>query len=303
MTEHPSSSGEEHGTVHQPVLLRETLQFLDLQPGLIVVDGTVGAGGHSRHILPAIEPGGRLIGLDRDPAMLQRAAAVLKADNCQLIHADYSQLRHILDELHVEFADRILLDLGISSDQLAEAQRGFGFESAGPLDLRFDPGKGQPAWQLLATASQDELEEIFRTFGEERHSRRIAGAVVRRRSQRPLCTARELAELVRQTVPRGGAGSRIHPATRIFQALRIAVNNELQILEETLHHVLPASLCTGGRAVIISFHSLEDRLVKSAFRDKKQWHNLTPKPITATETEKKVNPRSRSAKLRAAEKR
>jgi len=302
MTASSTPSGGEPGpTLHRPVMVREVLRLLELQPGMTVVDGTVGGGGHSQHILNHIGPEGVLIGLDRDPTMTQRAAAVLAAKNCRLYTAKYSELRAILDELHVDFVDRLFLDLGMSSDQLADEQRGFSFESPGPLDLRFNPHEGRPAFELLESAALEELERIFREFGEDPFSRQIAREIIRRRGGQPLRTARDLVEIVQQAVPRDARKtSRRHPATRVFQALRIAVNDELRILEYTLHHTVHETLQAGGRSVVLTFHSLEDRLAKIAFRDTSQWHNLTPKPVTATANEQKVNPRSRTAKLRAA---
>lgn len=294
-----ASSGDPGRTVHQPVLVRDVLRLLAVESGHTVVDGTVGAGGHSRLLLEHIGPGGVLIGLDRDPQMLARARVVLDAPNCHLIHASYSQLPSVLEQLDVSRVDRILLDLGYASDQLADERRGFGFDSEGPLDLRFDTSQGQPAGELLAQAAEEELERIFRDYGEEPHARKLAAEIVRRRSTQPIATARDLSELA-SGLAGGRRHRKHHPATLAFQALRIAVNDELGHLEKTLHEVLPAVLVPGGRAAIISFHSLEDRLVKNAFRNKDQWETLTPKPVTATAVERTINPRSRSAKLRAA---
>jgi len=309
MSSSSASFGPPRRTVHQPVLLREVLQHLAPRPEQTIVDGTVGAGGHATHILNLIGPTGTLFGLDRDTDMLARAGAVIRAKpqaaNCHLVQASYSELRNVLDQFHVDTVDGILLDLGLSSDQLADEGRGFGFASTG-LDMRFDPTTGQPASELLATASEDELERIFREYGEESHSRRIAAEIVRRRMQRPIATAAELAELVaRLRLSRSRSRSQApawerSSAAQVFQALRIAANDELRHLETMLHRVFGETLRAGGRAVVISFHSLEDRLVKTAFRDKDQWENLTSKPVTATTVEKKMNPRSRAAKLRAA---
>ena len=285
--------------MHEPVLVREVLRLLALEPGQTLVDGTVGAGGHGVHILKRISPGGTLFGLDRDPEMLSRAAVVLSGENCHLVQTSYSELRSVLDRFHVDTVDRILLDLGLSSDQLDDDRRGFRFDSGGPLDMRFDPTQGRPAVELLATESEEELARIFREYGEEPHSSRIARDVVQRRRANRIETGRQLAELIAGPQQRSGKPGR-HPATLVFQALRIAVNEELRHLEITLNQVFQKSLRVGGIAVVITFHSLEDRLVKTAFRDKDQWENLTPKPVTATAVEKKMNPRSRTAKLRAA---
>jgi 16S rRNA (cytosine1402-N4)-methyltransferase len=290
-------------TVHQPVLVREVLRLLAPQPGQTIVDGTVGAGGHAQHILKLIGPRGTLFGLDRDAEMLDRAGTVLSAKpqaaNCHLVQASYSELRTVLDRYHVAAVDGILLDLGLSSDQLADDRRGFGFAST-ELDMRFDPREGRPASELLATADESELERIFREYGEEPHSRQIAAEIVQRRRQRPIATAVELSDLVARLRLSRSRAAKPQAAAQVFQALRIAVNEELRHLETMLHQVFRETLRAGGRAVVITFHSLEDRLVKTAFRDKDQWENLTAKPVTATSVEKKMNPRSRAAKLRAA---
>lgn len=286
-------------TVHLPVMVHEVLQQLELTAGLTIVDGTIGAGGHSQEILKQMDPTCRLIGLDRDPDMLARAAQVVTGPRVVLRQASYSELDRILDELQLPTVDRVLLDLGLSSDQLADMERGFGFETAGTLDMRFDRTTGNTVAELLATADANELERIFRDYGEEPQARRIVQEIVARRQRgRPLTRADELKQLVEQVVGTGPGKS--HPATRVFQALRIAVNQELAHLETFLNDVLPRRLHRGGRAVIITFHSLEDRLVKQAFRKVATWDNLTRKPIVATPSEVRWNPRSRSAKLRVA---
>jgi len=308
------SSASQAGAVHVPVLLAEVLQWLDPQPGQVIVDGTVGAGGHAAQILPKLQPGGRLIGLDRDPMMLQHARSIVSTAASpdgrtagqassgtqieaafELMHASYAELGRVLGELEIEAVDGVLVDLGLSSDQLAHADRGFGFESTG-LDMRFDTTRGRTAKALLNELPAHELADVFFHYGEERFARRIARRVV---DSRPIESATQLAEIVKRAAPGGRGHQRIHPATRVFQALRIAVNDELGALEHLLHNELPARLKPGGRAVVISFHSLEDRIVKRAFRDG-AWDVLTRKPVTATETEEQQNPRSRSAKLRAA---
>lgn len=287
--------------LHRPVLLRESLRLLDLSPGLIVVDGTVGAAGHARKIAEQIGTEGILIGLDRDPLMLAHAARYISGPNRYLRQASYAELPAVLNELQIDAVDRILLDLGLSSDQLADDARGFSYESPGPLDLRFDVTRGEPAWQLLERVDEEELIAILRDYGEEQFAAPIARAIISRRGQTPVRTSAELADVVASALPKRARGeSRKHPATRVFQALRIAVNDELEQLRQALDVALPDSLRPGGRAVVISFHSLEDRLVKNAFRDKERWHNLTSRPIVASTAEQKVNPRSRSAKLRAA---
>jgi 16S rRNA (cytosine1402-N4)-methyltransferase len=287
--------------VHIPVLLKETLAALELRPGMVVVDGTVGAGGHSKKILEAIRPNGKLIGLDRDPMMLRLAAENLGDDaDVILKQASYAELDAVLDELALPAVDRVLVDLGLSSDQLADRERGFGFKAGGPLDLRFDVRRGQPASELLRSATVEQLTNIFRDYGEDPSAHRLAHAIVQHRTQQPIERAEQLAELVERSSP----GRRdTHPATRVFQALRIAVNEELEQLKRLLSDVGPRRIHSGGRLVVISFHSLEDRYVKDAFRETERWDPLTKKPVTATPTEERLNPRSRSAKLRAAARR
>lgn len=299
-------SGDQKKPVHLPVLLREVIEQLDLSPGLVVVDGTVGAGGHSEHILRRIGTEGTLIGLDRDTMMLEYAreklgVEKLPAGQCHLRQASYAELPSVMDELKLSSVDRVLLDLGLSSDQLADDQRGFGFESTGELDLRFDIRSGVPAWELLETLSAAELCNIFEVYGEERFSQQIAAQIVKRRKKHSIKTAADLIEIVQQAIPgKALAAARKNPATRVFQALRIAANQELKQLEIMLDSVLPDALAPGGKAAIISFHSLEDRMVKQAFKNRSLWKNLTPKPIEATQAEQRVNPRCRTAKLRVA---
>jgi 16S rRNA (cytosine1402-N4)-methyltransferase len=284
------------------------LQFLDLGPGLVVVDGTVGGGGHSKLILEQLGPDGKLIGLDRDPAMLVRASHALADSRAILRHGSYAEMPQILDSLGISRVDRVLLDLGLSSDQLADASRGFGIQSGtqsgtsgNPLDMRFDPSSGPTVSDLLSTLGEAELADLFQRFGEESASRAIARAIVARRSELTQWTVADLVVTVAQSAPRGPKRRHeIHPATRVFQALRIAVNQEIEHLQQFLSRALPDRLKAGGRAVIISFHSLEDRIVKDAFRDQALWQNLTPKPVTARTAEQRMNPRSRTAKLRAA---
>lgn len=247
-----------------------------------------------------IQPDGRLIGLDRDPAALARSAEHLRGLPCDLSQASYAELSEILSELKLDSVDRALVDLGLSSDQLADTARGFSFDSNGPLDMRFDPASAPTAADVVNRWPEAQLADGFREFGEERYARRIARRIVQ---SRPIASPRALADLIVGCVPherRRGGRWRIHPATRVFQALRIIVNEELEHLHAFLHRELPQCLAPGGRAVVISFHSLEDRLVKQAFRQRDVWNNLTKKPVTAGEAELRQNPRSRSAKLRAA---
>jgi 16S rRNA (cytosine1402-N4)-methyltransferase len=295
----PGSPAEPHRSVHVPVLLRETLTALDLQPGQIVVDGTIGAAGHAREIQRRIQPGGTLIGLDRDPMMLHIAARHVTPPSVHLVHASYAELPRVLDELQIPAVDRILLDLGYSSDQLADSSRGFSFAGDGPLDLRFDVTTGEPASELLARLDEDELADILERYGEVPHSRRLARELAVARARRPIRTAADLVSAVGGTSRRGAGGAR-HPATQVFQALRIAVNRELEQIETALHGSLHGCLKPGGILAVISFHSLEDRLVKQAFREPTLWQPLLPKPVTASPSEQRINPRSRSAKLRSA---
>lgn len=289
-------------SVHIPVLLHEVLEFLAPKAGKIYIDGTLGGGGHTEAICRC---GAKIIALDRDATALERTEQRLKSlfeDTpfpIRFAHANYRFFAEALDMLKIENIDGFLLDLGLSSDQLADAHRGFSFDSDGELDMRFDVSEGVPAHELLAAISETEIANTIYQFGEERHSRRIARKIVEARDAgMPICTARQLAELVRQCVPKSRKHS-IDPATRTFQALRIAVNDELGALQSALEQ-LPERIQPGGVVVIISFHSGEDRIVKKVFRDSGHWNALTPKPITASAEEIARNPRSRSAKLRAA---
>jgi len=286
---------------HRPVLLRETITQLQLSPGLTVVDGTVGAGGHSEQILKQIGNNGLLIGLDRDPMMLQFAAQKLTGENVILKQASYADLESILEELELPGVDRILVDLGLSSDQLEHEARGFGFSTEGKLDMRFDPSTGLSARELLNCASKDQLTQILEDYGEERFAESIAGAIVAKRERSPIDTVQSLNEVVESAIPAGVLKkSEKHPATRVYQALRIAVNDELNHLQRALRETFPRCLNTDGILAAITFHSLEDRLVKRAFQDEELWENLTAKPISPRSVEQKMNPRSRSAKLRVA---
>lgn len=290
-----------YAAVHVPVLLREVLQYLELSPGLTVVDGTIGAGGHGSQIVNRIGSTGRLIGLDRDPYMLGLAELKLRGTPSQLIHSSYARLRDVLNELGIATVDRVLLDIGLSSDQLAADDRGFSFQATGPLDLRFDTTTGEPAWKWLEKTDLAELSRILEDYGEDPFARRIAEQIIKQQQIAPIRTALDLSRAVQLALPTSlSQHARRDPATRVFQALRIAVNHELFQLETALSGVLAECLAPGGIVVIISFHSLEDRLVKNAFRESASWHNLTPKPVSATPQEQRSNPRSRSAKLRAA---
>jgi 16S rRNA (cytosine1402-N4)-methyltransferase len=297
-----TSTSDASGPRHVAVLPEEVLKFLAPAAGQIFVDATCGAGGHTRLIAQHLGTQGRLIALDRDATMLELARPRLEGMPVTLVQANFDRLRQVLDELSIAEVDGILADLGICSDQLDTAERGFSFQEAGPLDMRLNPEEGEPASTLLRRLNERQLADLFWQFGEERFSRRIARKIVEVRQRTPLTTTEQLADLVRRCVPRPkGRGRRpgIDPATRVFQALRIAVNDELGALERFLE-VLPRCLKPGGRAAIISFHSLEDRRAKQAFAKRDVWQVLTKKPVQASEEEIAKNPRARSAKLRAA---
>ncbi|NOY41629.1 MAG: 16S rRNA (cytosine(1402)-N(4))-methyltransferase RsmH [Planctomycetes bacterium] len=285
-------------TCHIPVLLDEVIQWLEPAAGKIIVDGTLGGGGHSAALASRVLPGGKIIGVDLDPEALERAQPAISSLPVTVAVGNYTDIPQILRQLEIDAVDGILLDLGLSSDQLADEERGFSFQSTGPLDLRFDRSSGKPAWQLIERLSERHLADLIYQFGEERLSRRIARKIVAQRRSEPIRTADQLASLVRSCVPRS-RGHRIDPATRTFQALRIAVNDELKSLQEALAH-LPTCLKPGGHLAIISFHSLEDRLVKHGFRNDDRLEVLTKRPVRATDEETAQNPRASSAKLRIA---
>lgn len=281
-------------------MAKEVLDWLNAHLGQTCVDGTFGGGGHTRHLLAAVGPSGRVIALDRDPHAVQAARDCFHGEPLTLVHANFRDLPEVLQSLGLKGVDGILLDLGVSSDQLADSQRGFSFDSPGWLDLRFDPDQGTPAWRLISRLSEKNLADILHEYGEERFSRRIARSIVRRRHAQPIRTASELAQVVRQCIPRTkGRRERIDPATRTFQALRIAVNDEIGSLETILDRAADC-LRPGGRMVVISYHSLEDRPVKVAFRSNARYEVLTKRPVRPSPEEVASNPRSRSAKLRAA---
>ena len=291
---------------HIPVLLKEAIDFLAVRRGGTYVDATLGLGGHSYEIAKLIGREGRLIGFDKDPAALERARqklseppAELKDDwpEMQFEHGSFAQLS---DVLKANSIDGLMADLGVSSLQLEDASRGFSFQADGPLDMRMNPQEGMTADQVVNRMDETSLANVIYEFGEERRSRRIARAIVR---ARPIRTTRHLVEVV-SAAARPMKQERIHPATRTFQAIRIFVNRELDDVKALLESA-PTAIKKDGRLVVISFHSLEDRIVKDAIRDgahKGVYEMLTKKPVTATEEEIESNPRSRSAKLRAARK-
>jgi 16S rRNA (cytosine1402-N4)-methyltransferase len=279
-------------------MLEEIVHWLEPHDGSILVDGTLGGGGHSRALAEMVCPSGRVISMDRDSAAIAAAEVTLAHLPVTTIQGNFCDLPEALKDIGVTAVDGIILDLGLSSDQLADPERGFSFSSEGPLDLRFDTMRGEPARRLINRLSAEHLADLIYAYGEERYSRRIARAIVERRRDNPIETSAELADLVRRCVPRSKF-DRIDRATRTFQALRIAVNDELKSLEIALRR-FPDCLRPGGKMAVISFHSLEDRRVKEAFRDDPRLAALTKKPLIPTEEEVARNPRSRSAKLRVA---
>ena len=287
-------------SLHTSVLPAEVMSYLAIEPGMRVVDGTLGGGGHTRLFAEAVGPTGQVIAIDRDPVAIDRGARELAGLPVRFAQANYCDLPEVLDALTIERVDRVLLDVGLSSGQLADHSRGFSFDSDGPLDLRFDPTEGEPAWRMINRMRPESLADIIHEFGEERFSRRIARRIAAVREKEPIRSARDFARVVMSAIPRQHPPPRIHPATRTFQALRIAVNQELKSLRIALERI-PDRLTTGGRLAVISFHSLEDRLVKEAFRNSQVWENLTKSPVEAGNEEVLRNPRSRSAKLRAAQ--
>ena len=300
---------------HRPVLLEETLTLLVPESGKLFVDGTLGGGGHSEAFLRA---GAGVIGLDQDPQALAFATERLAAygDRFQAVRANFEEITAVLDRLGVGAIDGALLDIGVSSWQLNTPGRGFSFQEDGPLDMRMNPDGPVTAADLINTASPEELMRFFWDFGEESAARRIVAQIEKDRAQAPFKTTLELARCVEKVLPRRG---RTHPATKVFQALRIAVNRELDVLSVALE-AFSGRLAHGGRFGVITFHSLEDRIVKAFFKgrsaewlDRPEWPEprrnpdfqfrlLTPKPVIASEGEQHRNPRSRSAKLRVVKK-
>lgn len=287
-------------SVHVPVMFREVMHYLQLSEGLTVLDGTVGAAGHSRRILTQIGESGRLLGFDRDAGMLEFAGRQLPEPNVTLFHSSYAEAQDVLTSAGIDGVDRVLLDLGLSSDQLADRSRGFGFDAGGPLDMRFDSSRGQTAADFLRTSDQQQITTVFTEYGEEPFARQIAEQICKRRTTSPVNTTQYLEDCVRAAIPRGALKGSRNPATRVFQALRIAVNDELEHVQRMMNEVLPSILKPHGIAVILTFHSLEDRIVKIAFKGQQTWQALTKTPIASTPAEIRLNPRSRSAKLRAA---
>jgi 16S rRNA (cytosine1402-N4)-methyltransferase len=301
--------------LHVPVLLQETLDLLAIKAGGRYIDGTLGGGGHAAGILAAAQPDGRLLGFDADPAAIVRAQQRLSPFGARvvLVNASFDEMEAVARQHAFAPVDGIVLDLGLSSDQLADVTRGFSFTTDGPLDMRFNPAKGVPARVIVNEWSAEEIADVIYRYGEDHASRKIARAIER---ARPIETARQLAHVIEKTLGRGGKP--IHPATRIFQALRIAVNDELGALARVLPQAVNL-LGPGGRVAVITFHSLEDRIVKNFFQAESQdchcppqqpvctcQHRatlkiITAKPVKPGESEVRANPRARSARLRVAE--
>jgi 16S rRNA (cytosine1402-N4)-methyltransferase len=290
---------------HSPVLVREVIELLKCRPGGIYLDCTLGEGGHTEAILKASIPDGRVIGLDRDLRSLDRARERLAAFGSRVIfhHENFAHLDAVLDREAVQEVDGVLFDLGVSSAQLEISDRGFSFLKDGPLDMRMDQTKGKTASELIHELSEAELTRVFQEYGEERWARRISRFIVQERTRVRITRTSHLAELILKAVPRRYHAARIHPATRVFQALRIAVNDELSNLRVALEAAI-RRLRSAARVCFISFHSLEDRIVKHGFRDLEkqgQVRVITKRPVMASDEERMLNPRCRSAKLRAAE--
>ena len=305
---------------HISVLLNECLDGLDIKPDGIYVDGTLGGAGHSSQIAKRLTTG-KLIGIDRDQVALQTAGERLAiyGDRVKLVHANFCQMAQVLQELEIPGVDGILLDLGVSSPQLDDGSRGFSYMVDALLDMRMNRQDALSAWQVVNTWSQEELKRILYTYGEERYAPQIAGAICRRREEKPIETTLELVDIIRSAMPPAALREKQHPAKRSFQAIRIAVNDELGSVEKVMEDAFDL-LNPGGRLAVITFHSLEDRIVKVAMNDAAKGCTCPPsfpvcvcgkkpkvklisrKPIVATQEELDENPRSRSAKLRVCEK-
>lgn len=286
-------------------MLTEVLSYLNLRPGQTIVDATIGTGGHSRNILERIMPGGRLIGIDRDQDSLAVAREELKryGDSCDFVYGNFMEIDNILKSLNIKYVDGIVFDLGVSSFQLEDRSRGFSFQYEGPLDMRLDKNSHISAYDLINNLNEEEISDMLWSFGQERWHNRIAHLLVKERQRCPIATTLQLSKIVTMAIPQRYRYYRIHPATRTFQAVRIAVNRDLENLKVALVKALE-SLVKSGRLCVISFHSLEDRLVKWGLRELASMGKaeiITAKPLVPGEDEARNNPSSRSAKLRVAE--
>ena len=305
---------------HVSVLLEECIEGLAIKPDGIYVDGTLGGAGHSSHIAAKLTTG-RLIGIDRDPVALKAAGERLKSygDRVTLVHSNFCEIKQVLQDLNIDGVDGILLDMGVSSPQLDDGARGFSYMADAPLDMRMNSEDSLTAQTVVNTWPQEELKRILYTYGEERYAPQIAASICRRREEKPIETTLELVDIIRSAMPAAALREKQHPAKRSFQAIRIAVNDELGSVEKVMRDAIPA-LNPGGRLAIITFHSLEDRIVKQGMAEAAKGCTCPPnfpvcvcgkkpkvkiisrKPITSTDEELERNPRARSAKLRVCEK-
>jgi len=288
-------------------MLQEILDYLNLSPGNIIVDATIGTAGHSKAMLERILPGGRLIGIDRDEESLSVARQRLRefSSSCEFVHGNFADIDTILNNLNIKKIGGVIFDLGISSFQLEDPHRGFSFQNEGPLDMRLDRASYISAYDLVNNLNEEEISTLLRDFGQERWHNRIAHLLVQERERQPISTTLQLADIVVKAMPSRYRHRyyRIHPATRTFQAVRIAVNRELETLENAIDKAITL-LDKGARICVISFHSLEDRVVKWGFRKAASQdliEIITPKPLTPRQTEIDSNPSSRSSKLRVAQ--
>ena len=306
---------------HTSVLLEPSIEQLQIRPNGIYVDGTLGGGGHSYHIAERLTEDGRLIGIDRDEDAICAASKRLEpfTDRVTIVKNNYGNIREVLDRLEISQVDGILLDLGVSSYQLDTAERGFSYMADAPLDMRMDREESRTAWDIVNTYSEQELFRVIRDYGEDRFAKNIAKHIVKQREEKPVETTGELVKIIQGAIPMKVQKTGGHPAKRTFQAIRIELNRELTVIDEVIDTMIDV-LKPGGRLCIITFHSLEDRIVKSRFRTaenpcvcprefpvcvcgrKSKGHVVTRKPILPSETEMEENPRARSAKLRVFEK-
>lgn len=292
--------------MHIPVLLHEVLDYLDLKPGMTILDATAGGGGHSKHILRRITPGGRLIALDRDPEAVNRIKKVLSEymEDVVAVNSNFSEIDNIFCDIGIDKINGALFDLGMSSFQIDNAKRGFSFLEDGPLDMRFDKSQDLDAYYVINRFPGNDIARIISDYGEERYARRVASAIVEARKKKTVETTLELAGIIERAIGKKYYKQKLHPAVRSFQGIRIYVNDELNSVEKALHSII-ARLEKKARLCVISFHSLEDRIVKNTFREKAREKELlicTKKPLRPGRDEIRGNSRARSAKLRVAEK-